>query len=155
MRIPFITPIACVWHFPLRVQKKADDMHGMLAAILGKREEFQRDEPRYEDVAMVHWKPVRSPDDLPPDLSIRDIKISTMRSDPIERELIVLDRTNAVLHRQGHTWATTTIDGNRRFMRGIVAGVTRRPWIAERWLATGNTAGLCVMELPVLEGVPC
>lgn len=152
MRIPFITPIACVWHYPVYVQKKVDhpDFAGFMAMMAGRGEDWQQkaSEPRYEETGFVHWKPARSPDDLPPDISVRDIKIASLRTRPLVREIFVLGNENAIIHQQNHTWMYSIVPERGRYMRGIVAGITRRPWIAERWLATGNTTGLRTIELP-------
>jgi hypothetical protein len=143
--------IALVWHYPIDVQKRKDDglMAMMRMLTMSQGPDFSpKQEPVYEQMQFVHWKPCRSPDDLPSDISVQDIKVSSLRTRPIEREVIILNDHNIILNREGHVWLATNVDKRTRHMRGLVAGIVRRRSVADRWVATGSMAGISPMDVP-------
>lgn len=158
MKIPFLTQYACVWQYPLRYEAPVEEdglvqFKRLVSAMKGDEwsvhEEKQK--VRYERRSVVHWKKVLSPDDLPPELDIKNIKMSTIKSDPIERCIIVIGGHNEIYQCQGHTWVTS-LQERGRYMRGFVAGITCLPWLARNWVATGSVRGMKAIDLPADEG---
>ncbi len=167
LHIPFISRIALVWHFPLELQLASDSSHNQRSpeaaflamltkargAMDGQGEVWERKEQRsYTKAMLTHWKPCEGVDDLPDDVPVNDVKPGSIKSHAIHRELFPLSLlgngeagNGNIFHRQGHTWYCTQ-EGNTRHFRGILAGVTRNPSKAMRFLATGSVEGTTVIE---------
>lgn len=153
MRIPFLPQYALIWHYPVTLNlRERDPMRDMLMKMMqsqqGEDWSPKPDEVRYEKRTIVHWAPARAADDLPSDINVRDVQPNSVKPEPLMREYVKLSKQTLILHRQGHIWAVDEVVPNSRYFRGIVAAVTQRRSVAERWLSTGSIAGLPPVELP-------